>query len=415
MFKNSSLIYTLRGLAVRSKFNTADSTVDDPQWDIIWGKWAKTGDKGTPEEGIQFINTHQFTTNIAATIMDKTQTVSLDAALPPLDSALTWRTTFNVWITTTEANMRIQFPGEPDRRKLDPFTFTERFNFGTYGTFTQSMSLDTEDWDHSKSARELMAEKTTTLTSSLGLPKWGVTASFTARRQLGYEYIPKESDPAAPTYEGWRQRPGKAEAGDPNFTLRPNDFSLKFYKTWSMSELWDKRLQFSIGTRADLFFDLQRYTQSNFIFALNFKMVINKFVDLTLGAESKNNSIYRYFRNLPFFDDADIDIRDGPQNNLFLDLFDSFRFDNEELRKRSGYKLSRFNISATHFLGDWNAELRWTMSPFLPPASGGRNRQWEMSNEVSFLIQWVPITEFKSNVRYNKRDTPEWKVEGFGN
>jgi hypothetical protein len=182
-----------------------------------------------------------------------------------------------------------------------------------------------------------------------------------------------------------------------------------------MKELWDKRLQFSIGTRADLFFDLQRYTESRFTFGLDFTLGINKFIDLTLRAESRNNSIYRYFRNWAFFNDADIDIPEGPQNNLFLDLFDSFRFDNEELRKRSGYKLSRFNISATHYLGDWNAELRWSMSPYLPPASGSRKREYEMSNEVSFLLQWVPITEFKSNVTYNKRDTPEWKVEGFGN
>jgi hypothetical protein len=416
MFKNSSLQYTLRGLAVRSKFNTADSTVDDPQWDIIWGKWAREGDKGSVDEGVQYISAHKFTTNISATIMDKTQSLSLDADLPPLDTALSWRTSFRIWITETDTNMRILFPGEPERRKMEPFNFTERINFGTYGNFTQTLILETEDWDHSKSAQELLAEKMTTLTSRLSLTKWGLSASFSASRMLGYEYIPLGSDPARPSFEGWATRAGKAEAGDPNFTLKPRDFSLNFNKTWSMKELWNKRLQFSIGTRADLFFDLQRYTESRFTFALDFTMGINKFIDLTLRAESKNSSIYRYFRDWPMFSDADIDIPEGPQNNLFLDLFDSFRFDNEELRKRSGYKMSRFNISATHYLGDWNAILSWSMSPYLPPAtSGSRRREYEMSNEVSFLLQWIPITEFKSQVTYNRRDTPEWKVEGLGN
>jgi hypothetical protein len=416
MFKNSNLTYNLAGLAVRSKFDTVNSTVDDPQWDIIWGKWAKEGEKGTKEEGLQFIGTHRMSVNVSALVMDKTQSVSLDAELPPRDPALSWRASFNIWITETNANMRIQFPGEPDRRKLDPFNFSEKINFTTWANFTQTLSLDTEDWDHSKSAQQLLSEKMTTLTSRLSLTKWGVfSASFSASRMLGDEYIPRGSDPSAPAFEGWRTRPGKSEPGDPNFTLKPKDFALSYNKTWGMTDLWKNRLQFSVRVNTGLSFNLQRYTESRFTFGLDFMTKITNFLELTLSAESKNDSVYRYFRNWPFFKDADIDIPDGPQNNFFLDLIDSFRFDNDELRQRSGYKMSRFSIKADHKLGDWNAELRWSMAPYLPPASGNRPRQYEMSNEVSFLIYWIPISEFRSNVSYNKRDTPEWKVEGFGN
>jgi hypothetical protein len=416
IFKSSSLVYNLGGLAVRSKFNTADSTVDDPQWDIIWGKWANEGEKDTNEEGVQFINNHRMSVNISALIMDKTQSVSLDAELPPRDPALSWRASFRVWVTETDANMRILFPGEPERRELQPFNLTERINFGTYGNFTQTLSLDTEDWDHSKSARQLLSEKMTTLNSTLSLTKWGIlSASFSASRMLGDEYIPKGSDPSAPTFEGWRTRAGKSEPGDPNFTLKPKDFSLSYNKTWGMNELWKNRLQFSFGVNTSLLFNLQKYTESRFTFGLNFTMKVTNFLELTLSAESKNDSVYRYFRNWPFFRDADIDIPSGPQNNLFFDLVDSFRFDDDELRKRSGFKMSSFGIKADHKLGDWNAELRWTMAPYLPPASGSGSRQYEMSNEVTFLIYWIPISEFRSNVSYNKRDNPEWKVEGLGN
>jgi hypothetical protein len=73
--------------------------------------------------------------------------------------------------------------------------------------------------------------------------------------------------------------------------------------------------------------------------------------------------------------------------------------------------MSRFSIKAVHKLGDWDAALTWSMAPYL----FSNPRRYEMKNEVSFSIQWVPISEFNSNITYNKHDDPEWKVQGFGN
>jgi hypothetical protein len=298
---------------------------------------------------------------------------------------------------------------------MDAFNFREQINLGGYGFFTQNFSLDTEGWDHSKSALQLLSEKTTTLTSTLNLSKWGFNASFSASRMLGEEYFSKGSHPTDKNFEGWKPREGTATPGDPNFKLRLREFSMGYSKTWSKDQLWKNRLKFSARVDTGLVFNLQRYTDSRFTFNIDFSVLITNFLDLTLRAETKNVSIYRYFRNWPLFKDADINIPDGPQNNIFLDLIDSFRFDNEELRKRSGFKMSRFSVTATHKLGDWNAALTWSMAPYLPPASSGRMRQYEMKNDVTFSIAWVPINEFRTNVTFNKRDDPEWKVEGFGN
>jgi hypothetical protein len=375
IFGSSSLQYSLKGLAVKSNFN---GTADEPEWEMIYGEWDK-----------EKVDTHRFSTNVSALVMDKTQTFSLEADLPPRDSSLTWRTGLRIWITETDANMRILFPGEEDKRKLEPFNFTERLRFGTFGNFSQSLVLDTEK-------KEL-----TTLTSSLNLTKWGLTASYAASRMQGYEYIPPGS---GATTTGWVQK-----TGDP--TLQSRDFSMNYAKNLSMKELWDNRLQFTVNTSSRLFFDLQRYTSSSFNLSLGFTVGINKFVDLAMSATSENAAIYRYFKDMPPFNSAPIDVPDGPQNNMFLDLFNSFRFDDETLRQSSGFKMKTFRISATHYLGDWNAVLNWSMSPYRPPGE----RRYEISNEVSFLIQWVPISEIKSDVSYNKRNTPEWKVQGFGN
>jgi len=168
-------------------------------------------------------------------------------------------------------------------------------------------------------------------------------------------------------------------------------------------------IDFSIDIKSGLFFNLQQYTSSNFTFSLGFTFDISKFLSLSMSAESANSRIFQYFHNWPGFRSAHIDLPPGTQTNLFLDLINSFRFDNDELRKKSGFKMKSFRITATHHLGDWNAVLDWSMSPYRPSGS----RKYEIYNEVAFLLQWIPITEIKSDIKYNKRNSPEWVVKGL--
>jgi hypothetical protein len=69
--------------------------------------------------------------------------------------------------------------------------------------------------------------------------------------------------------------------------------------------------------------------------------------------------------------------------------------------------MGNFKLLATHYLGDWNAILNWTVSPYRPAGA----RRYEMNNEVSFLLQWVPIKEIKSDISYNKSNNPEWTIK----
>jgi len=250
-----------------------------------------------------------------------------------------------------------------------------------------------------------MEKRVSSITTSLNLTKWGVTAAFSASRMFGYEYINVKDNPSA---SGWFQR-----TGDENYHLRPKDFSLSFARNIVMKELWKNKIKnsidFSINIRTSLFINLQQYTSSNFNFSLGFTLDINRFMNLSIAAESANARIFQYFHDWPGFSDAPIDLPEGTQTNLFLDLFDSFRFDNDELRQRSGFKMKSFRISMTHYLGDWNAILNWSMAPYRPTGS----RQYEINNEVTFLLQWIPINEIKSDISYNKRNTPEWVVKGL--
>jgi hypothetical protein len=404
MFGQSSLAYNLRGLVVRSKFvekykstdpvDQLESWAENPEWELDWGAWDK-----------ERINAHSLTANMSASIMDNIQSFSMSAELPPRDPKLSWNTAVKIWITDTSASWGIQLPENQETWRLDPFNFTEKIYFGEYGNFTFNMIMDTEGWDSPETGK--MERRLNSITTSLNLTKWGVSAAFSASRMLGYEYIKGLTDATS----GWQMR-----TGDENLILRAKDFSLSISENIAMKDIWKNKINnnannidFSINIKSGLFINLQQYTSSTFTFSLGFTLEINKFLSLSIAAESANARIFQYFHDWPGFRDAPIDLPPNTQTNLFLDLFDSFRFDNDEIRTRSAFKMKSFRISATHHLGDWNAVLDWSMAPYRPPGS----RQYEINNEVAFLIQWIPISEIKSDITYNKRNSPEWVVKGL--
>jgi hypothetical protein len=358
----SNLQYSLKGIIAKSNFT---GTGEDPDWEIQYGDWDK-----------EKLDTHQFAVNLAASVMEKAQNFTFSAELPPREPSVSGNATFRVWLTETNAHMRVANPGEEDKRKFEPFYSTETIQIGTWGSLVHYMVLDTE------------LKEFTTITTKFTL--LGLVAEYTATRIQGYELD---------SILGWIEK-----TGDPN--LKPGNFTLSYSKIFSKKELWGERLGFSVNVNTRLFFDLQRYTNSNFRLTLGFTLTINNFIDLSFSTTSENAVIFRYFKDLPMFDDLPVDLPEGEQNNFFIDLANSFRFDDESRRRSSGFKMKSFNLAATHHLGDWNAVLGVTMSPYRPENSF----QYQFNTEVSFVVQWIPITEVKSDISYNKKND-EWIVK----
>ncbi|MDR0315632.1 MAG: LPS-assembly protein LptD [Treponema sp.] len=373
IFSQSSLEYSLRGLAVRSNFVTMNE--DKPEWEMEYGEWTK-----------EKIDSHQLSTKISASIMDKIQTFTLASELPPRDPAITSDATFRIWITETNARMRILFPHEDEDQSLGPFYLTETFRFGTFGSLTHYMVWE---WGNGNKVRVGDEERDrkdgfSSITTTLNLSQWGLAAVFAATYMQGYEFKP----------DGTGSGSWEAASGEPS--IKPRDLTLTYKKTFAQKELWDKRLDFSVNIDSRLFLDLQRCTSSSFSLSLGFTLGISKFLDLSLSTRSENANIYWYFKDLPMFSHLPAELRDGDYN-MFTDLFNSFRFDDDSLRRQSSFKMKNFNLTATHHMGDWNAKLGITMSPYR------KGNTYEMNNEVSFLIQWIPIGELKSDIAYSKQ------------
>jgi hypothetical protein len=353
----SSLQYSFGGLLAKSYFT---GTGDDPDWDVKYGAWDKEN-----------LTTHQFSGNLNASVMDKIQTFSLSTDLPPRDVGLSASAIIRIWITETNARMRILNPGEEAIRKLEPFYLTETIRLGTKGSLSQYLVLNTEE------------RHFTTLTTSLSIV--GINASYSATRSQGYDFI---------TGRGW-----VLDTGEPS--LKSKDFSLSYSKSFNKAKLWHDRLSFSVNLGTSFYLDFQRLTNSNLSFNLGFTLGITDFLDISFSSRSENAVLFRYFKDLSFFNlPSAIVIPDGEQNNFFIDLWNSFRFDDVEKRRSSGFKLKSFNLNMTHHLGDWNAILGMTLSPYLDSTSAPP--VYKFNTDISFIVQWLPISEFKSSIRYNK-------------
>jgi lipopolysaccharide assembly outer membrane protein LptD (OstA) len=377
---NTSLQYSFRGLLAKSVFdpdsigaNAEDVWEESPLWDIEYGAWDK-----------DYLDSHSFVTNIAANVMDKAQTFTLTADLPPREAAIEGNSTLRAWISETNAHMRLFNPAQPDTRKPEPFYLTETLRFGTYGSFQQYMVLDSEKKEYS------------TLTTNLSL--LGLSLTYTAVRMIPYRFNYQGSvDPAMA--DGWVQK--KEEE-----SLQHRDLVFGYRKTFAKNKLWKERLSFSLNVNTSLTFDLQRYTYSRMNFSGGLTLKLNKFLDFNFSVTSENTYIYRYFKDLPGFE-LPIKLPEGEQNNIFLDLVNSFRFDDEEKRKSSGFKLKSFNINAVHHLGDWDATLGIALSQALERPGTG-NPYYKFNTEISFLVKWIPISEIKTELRYEE---DEWRVK----
>jgi hypothetical protein len=364
VWSNTNFQYSVKGLIAKSVLkDTANNNPDEAWWDVSWGKWDREN-----------LDSHRVAANLQASVMNKAQNLSVTAEMPPEETSLTGDATLRAWISETNFSGKIRDPYEDPI--YDPLRVTETLRFTSSFSASQNIVYDPEK------------DEFTSMTSSLTF--YGLTASLTSSYAATYklEFINNQWR--------WNSYPESFE---------PQKFTLGYVRTFKKDELWEKRLSYSMGLNTSVTMDLQRFTNSSFNFTLNFTLGISKFMDITLGATSNNASIYRYFRDWGIFSVPD-DLPVIGETNMLTDLFNSFRFDDERLRQNSGFKLKSFNLSLLHHLGDWNAKLDVTLSPYLDTKT--IPQEYKFNTEISFVVQWLPISEIKTEVIRNK-DVFEFK------
>ncbi|MDR0638234.1 MAG: LPS-assembly protein LptD [Spirochaetaceae bacterium] len=375
LFSTSTLTHTLEGKFLRWEFDPASynssNRDSEPVWDLIKGEWDR-----------EDITTHSLGTNINASVFDKTQTLSLSAALPPLFQNYTYSLALRAWISETSVSgsyREVLKPGQSSNMedpetdmKIQPHTFRETLTFGTGKTLSQSVVYD-PDPEH-----EYFTSAVTSLT--LGV----LSAQYTASRVAKWQYKTATNS--------WEQ--------DKEPSFNPVSFTLSYNPTIKEDSVFKNMLSYNIGVTSSLSLDLLRYNFSRFTLGLNVKATVTRFMDISLGFLSENASIYRYLQDIPGFQIEGAP-RVGGEANMFKDLLNSFNLFDMDKRRSSGFKMKNLNLSLVHHLGDWDATLDVKLTPYLDETE--TPQRYRFNTEIAFTVRWIPISEIKTEFTYDER------------
>jgi len=385
-FAQTNFQYSFRGTLVKSKrYNQGGN---GPELTPEWGSWVKEQRKDG--EDILGLTSHRLTSNLVVKLLEKDQTISFSTELPPLDGLITANATFRAWISQTTVNFKMEKPETADEWKYKPFDVNETLTFGKVGSFTHNMKFTPQNED-------INDTELTYLKSTLKLSNFTTDYLMIWTKKSVFE----PDKPDRP-YEGGKW----ITEGEP--ALFPKELKFSYYyslpKTKIIKNLFD--LSFNINT--SLTFDLQQHTNSNFQFTMGFNLSLTNFLDLTISATSQNVVIFRYFKGVPGMEELTSMYTEGEQNNLFVDLFDSFNFFDESKRRRSGFKMQRLNFDLNHHLGDWTASFKISMYPY--QRTDQAIPTINIVSDFSFLVTWKPITEIKTDINYDGR-LDRWTVK----
>ena len=120
---------------------------------------------------------------------------------------------------------------------------------------------------------------------------------------------------------------------------------------------------------------------------------VHNFFDLTFSSESRNDVIYRYFQKY-----SKHDFKLSGETNPVLDLIDSFRFDDEEKRRATGFKLKNLKMTITHDLHDWDISSSLTIKPRLLTDSETSKKYYDFSPYFTISVAWRPMGAMKTTV-----------------
>lgn len=360
LFKDTGLTYKNTIKFLRTEFI---GDADNPEWDKLTVDWTDSDSITT--------HTLDFTLALSEQGDDFKQSFTVTATLPPqIDKYYgTLKLTFPYTVFTAET-------GFSHVSKTDSTWKKEQFKqslslslFNSDLKFTESFNYELEN-DYADALK-------------LSLSWKGLQAAYTMRYTNPYDF---DND------TGWILNSNKK--------FLPYSASLAYANTTRSFSFWKNRITFSPGISTSLVLDMIRPTNSYFIFSPSITFKINEFLNITFSSTSKNSVLYRYVQGALGYPD-----RIPGEQNMFVDLMNSFRFDDEKLRQASGFKLQSLSMTITHDLHDWDLKSTFKIEPrFI--TENGVNR-YDFSPYFTLSVVWRPMDSIKAEI---VDDYGTWKL-----
>ena len=369
-FSDTALTWNTTVKMIRTNFT---GTADDPNWEY------KTPD--ITDENC--ITVHNLNFVLGAREFNKKvyQTLSLTTTLPPQVDSYKGTLTLGFPYVTFTAGTGVHKKNKTDESWIkDDFTQTLTVDmFSSKLKFNQSYTYNREE----------------SYKSSLkfSLSGFNLQASYTASYVAGYTFVTSTKDDGTKVSKGWVSNSEKE--------FQPYQFSLSYGSSSKNFTAWSKRISFAPSLSTSIVYDFLRPTSSYFKFAPTFSFKINNFLTISFSAESRNSVIYRYFCSDSEYQEK---YMGNGERNVFQDLLDSFRFDDEAKRKSSAFKLQTLKIDVTHDLDDWDLNCSFSVKPRLmtPSSTGysgdGKSSYYDFSPYFSISVAWRPLSSMKTQI-----------------
>lgn len=360
-FKDTGISYNTAVKFLRTKFIGDEN---NPEWDTLTVDW----------DSEDSITQHSFDLTLAANELDGDfkQSFTITSTLPPQVSKYYGTLKFDFPFVNLTFDCGIsqksktdkEWKKEPFRQGLTVSLFDKKLNF------SESFNYDLEN-DYSDSLK-------------LSLSYAGLQAAYTMKYTNPYDF----------GSSGWVQKPEQK--------FLPYSASLAYSTPSKTFKTWKNRISFAPVLSTSIVVDFIRPTNSYFIFSPGITFKINNFLDITFSATSRNDVLYRYVQSALGYPD-----RIPGEQNIFTDLINSFRFDDESLRRASGFKLKSLNFTITHDLHDWDLKSEFKIEPRLITETNGSKR-YDFSPYFSISIVWRPMEGMKTQVL---DEYGEWKLK----
>ena len=349
IFSGTTISWNTNIRLIRTKFI---GTADEPQWEYQLPDWDENS-----------FTSHNLTTNFKSQLGKFSQQLSYTTVLPPLRESHSGTISLGFPYVTASFGAGIQRKSITDKDWVYQ-PLSQNLSISVLEnklTFSESYRCNLEDKYHES--------------FSLKLSGYGFSANFVMQHIAGYDYD---------NILGWKLKSQK--------TFQPSYLDLK-YNSGSNKTIyfWKNRISLSAALETSIRFEFLRPTNSYFTFSPSISFNINEFLTLTFKSNSRNEVIYRYIQRA-----TDFEPKIPGEENIFLDLWNSFAFWDENKRKASGFKLKSLDIAVSHELHDWTMTSQFSISPRIVSENG--KRFYDFSPYFTLSVIWKPMSSMKTTI-----------------